>query len=395
MEIILKLTSPSNLIHMIRINNPAKSFLSALILILIVQFSFAQGNDKTAIRNQWMEGNYGLMVHWLAPNFDGSGKTPLAIRRDYQADLNAATDGFDLDLFIKEFDKTGADWLIFTIGQNTGTYASPNSIIDSLCGPGHTSERDLVLEIARAVKLRGKRFIAYLPCEIKANTTLHEGFGWTTEPGTDQAVFQENYLKVIREWSLRLGNLCDGWWFDGCYDWEYFNNKYILWDKWYLAAREGNKNAVVTFNDGSFLTGKMEPVRSEHDYTSGESLVLVNSRIRAGLNDDSPLFIPEQKYVTGTKCLYHALLPIDGYWALNRSKFPDWANIPFEYTLPANPAEMPKPIYDNDHLFKFVKDFTQSGGAVTLNANISQEGYLSDETIKQMKALKKAMRKNH
>ena len=375
-------------------NKHTNFYYWTIILMLFAQFSFAQGNDKTSIRTQWMEGNYGLMVHWLAPNFDGSGKTPLAIKRNYLEDLNAAVDAFDLDLFMKEFDKTGAKWLIFTIGQNTGTYASPNAAIDSLAGPGHTSKRDLVLEIAKAVKQRGKRFIAYLPCEIKANTTLHEGFGWTTEQGTNQATFQENYLKVICEWSLRFGNLCDGWWFDGCYDWEYFNNKYFFWDEWYAAARAGNKNAVITFNNGSFLTGKMEPVCPEHDYTSGESLVLINSKIRAGLKDDSPLFVPEQKYVSGTKCLYHALLPIDGYWSLHRSKFPDWANIPFEYIPPVDSREMPAPIYNDEELTKFVKDFTTPGGAVTLNVNISQEGYLSEKTIKQMKVLKKAMKRH-
>ncbi len=362
-------------------------FILAVVL-LSTQISFTGNKEKAHARTEWMEGKYGLMVHWLAPNFDNNTtvkkKSPLALTREYYADLNRAVNAFDLDLFMKAFDRTGAEWLIFTIGQNTGTYASPNSVIDSLCGPGHTSKRDLVLEIAKAIKQREKRFIAYLPCEIKGNNTIHEGFGWNLEEGTDQVEFQRKYLKAIEEWSLRLGDLCDGWWFDGCNDWPIFDNKYMLWDKWYWAARAGNKNAVLTFNNGSFLTGKMVPVRPEHDYSSGESLVLINSKIRAGLKNDSPLFIPEQKYVPETKCLYHALLPIDGYWSLHRSKFPDWANIPFEYTPPADSTEMPAPIYQDGELLKFVKDFTKYGGAVTINVNISQEGILSEKTIQQM-----------
>lgn len=366
--------------------------LSLFILALCWEIVLNQQNENNVdTHSAWMEGKYGLMVHWLSPNYDGTGKIPLAIKRKYLTDLNEAVNAFDLDLFMKEFDKTGAEWLIFTIGQNTGTYASPNSIIDSLAGPGHTPKRDLVLEIARAVKQKGKRFIAYLPCEIKSNTTLHKGFEWTTELDTDQAAFQKNYLKAVREWSLRFGGLLDGWWFDGCYPWDDFNNKYLFWDEWYTAALAGNKNAVVTFNDGSFLTGKMNPVRPEHDYTSGESLVLIDSKIRVGLKDGSPLFIPEQKYVPGTKCLYHALLPIDGYWSLNHSKFPDWANIPFDYTPPEDPTIMPAPIYSDEELIKFVRDFIRVGGAVTINANISQEGYLSKKTIKQLKNLKDAL----
>ena len=118
---------------------------------------------------------------------------------------------------MKDFDRSGAEWLIFTIGQNTGTYARPNSVIDSLAGKGHTPKRDLVLEIAKAVKKRGKRFIAYLPCEIRKNESLLKGFAWNPELNTDQAEFQRLYLKAVREWAVRFGKNLDGWWFDGCY----------------------------------------------------------------------------------------------------------------------------------------------------------------------------------
>lgn len=366
-----------------------KTYLLVLLVFFVIQISCNNNKRKEISRTSWMEGKYGVMVHWLSPNFDTSiaikKKEPLAITREYYADLDKAVDAFDLDLFMNEFERTGASWLIFTIGQNTGTYASPNSVINSLCGPGHTPERDLVLEIAAAVKSRGKKFIAYLPCEIKANITLHKGFGWTLQEETDQAVFQRKYLKVVEEWSLRFSDLCDGWWFDGCYvDRKVFKNKFMFWDEWYKAARAGNKNAVLTFNDGSFLTGKMIPIRPEHDYSSGECLVLIDSKIRAGLKDDSPLFLPEQKYVPEMNCLYHALLPIDGYWSLHRSPFPDWANVPFEYTPPRDSTEMPAPIYSNEELLKFIKGFTQYGGAVTMNVNISQEGILSEKTIQQL-----------
>lgn len=338
-----------------------------------------------------MEKKYGIMVHWLSPKFDGTGKFPLAVTRNYITNLNEAVDSFDLDLFLKEFKRTGAEWLIFTVGQNTGTYASPNSVIDSLAGPGHTPKRDLVMKIASALDKMGKRFIIYLPCEIRLNTTLIDPLGWNTEMGTDQAVFQKNYCNIIREWSLRYGDLVDGWWFDGAYRTEFLYHKYILWDEWYSAARAGNKNAVITFNDGSYLSGLMEPIRPEHDYTSGEAMVLIDSRIKAGLKDDAPLFLPEQKYHPGTKTLYHALLPIDGDWVLNGEGFPDWANAPFKHVTSFRSGEFPAaPIYDNDELIKFIKNFTKYDGAVTLNVSISQEGYLSEETLKQMEAIKES-----
>ena len=54
-------------------------------------------------------------------------------------DLQRALDAFDLDLFLSHSHKTQADWLIFTIAQNSGYYASHNQTRDRLLGPGHTS----------------------------------------------------------------------------------------------------------------------------------------------------------------------------------------------------------------------------------------------------------------
>ena len=70
-----------------------------------------------------VQGSYGVMVHWLAPG-------PAAEKGPYIRDLNRAVDAFQLDRFVQDFQRTGADWLIFTIGQNTSYYASPNATLD-------------------------------------------------------------------------------------------------------------------------------------------------------------------------------------------------------------------------------------------------------------------------
>jgi len=334
---------------------------------------------------QWMEGKYGIMVHWLAPG-------PPPQFGEYKSDLNEAIDDFDVEGFMKDFDRTGADWLIFTIGQNTGYYASPNSVIDSLAGPGHTPERDLVLEIARAVKRRGKKFIAYLPCEVNANTPMHEGFAWNTEPGTDQAEFQARYLRAVREWALRFGDNLDGWWIDGSYYWDIFHNKYMRWEQWYDALRAGNPASVLTFNDGSYLQKKIVPIMPEHDYLPGECFVLVNSEIRLGWDPEgAQYYMPQSAYVDSTNCLNHALLPIDAHWA-HGSKYPDEKYFPFDIEKPARQDMMEHPIFEDKQLFKFVKDFTDVGGAVTLNVGAFQEGRLGEETLQQLDRMQKYMK---
>lgn len=371
------------------------------ILFALCFFSFfihsinrVKSQETNLPRSEWMKGKYGIMVDWLSPNFDTTkiNKTPLPEKGAYKNDLNEAVNGFDVNRFMKDFDQSGAEWLIFTIGQNTGTYASPNSVIDSLAGKGHTSKRDLVLEIAKAVKKRGKRFIAYLPCEIRVNESLLKGFAWNPELNTDQAEFQRLYLKAVREWAVRFGKNLDGWWFDGCYsNHPIFDNKQMNWEAWYDAARAGNMDAVLTFNDGSYLKSIIKPIVPEHDYLSGEQLVIIDGKLRLGLKKEGyKLYLPQSAYVEGTQCLNHTLLTIDAYWAHNSesAKFPEWANYPYKGNQLPTPDGMEPPAYSDKELQMFVKNYTDIGGAVTLNVGIFQEGHIGKLTLKQLQVMK-------
>jgi hypothetical protein len=123
----------------------------------------------------WLgQGKFGMMVHWL------SARTPQQHQHDIK-DHNEAVKRFDLAGFLDSFRRTGADWLIFTISQNTGYYASPNRVLDRLAGRGYASDRDLVLEIAQGVKQLGKRVTvhgkqatAHRPAR---RVRIHEGTG--------------------------------------------------------------------------------------------------------------------------------------------------------------------------------------------------------------------------
>jgi hypothetical protein len=313
-----------------------------------------------------MQGaGFGLMVHWLAP-----GPAPEVGERLLEPDR--AVDGFDLERFRTDFEQSGADWLIFTIGQNTGFYASPNAVLDRLVGSGHASRRDLVLEIARAVHRLGKRFIAYLPAEVNAQSPeIHAGFAWNP---ADQSEFQRRYTRFIREYAARLGSLLDGWWFDGCYTWPAFHNSLYDWPLWCGAARAGNPDAALAFNDGSFCVGIDRPLAPDQDYLSGEVEVLRTGMLRLGRGEDAPLVLPLTRFVPGTSCQWHALVPIDCHWAHEA------------------PGPMEPPRYRDDELFAFVKRCRSVGGAVTLNVGIYQEGHLGAESLSQLRRLSESLR---
>jgi hypothetical protein len=291
-------------------------------------------------------GSFGIMVHWLAP---GPGRE----KGEYVRDLNRAVDGFDLERFIRDFQATGADWLIFTIGQNTSYYASPNPVLDRLAGPGHCSKRDLVLEIAQRLHKSGKRFIAYLPSEVNAPTGLHKPFAWNPK---DQSEFQRRYTSFIREYAVRYGKNLDGWWFDGCYTWDVFPNRTYNWPLWFDAARAGNPDAAVAFNDG---VGHTKPVTPLQDYLSGEA---------------DRLYPPKSGFAEGTTCQWHTLVPIDCEW------------------IYGGPGPMPPPKYTDADLFRFVKRCKAVKGAVTLNVGIYQEGKMAPASVSQLSRLAVALK---
>ena len=335
--------------------------------------------DRTA----WMRGRYGVMCHWLFPGV-------LPEKGESAPNLDEAVNRFDVGRFLADFEATGGNWLVFTFGQNSGYYASPNPEIDKLAGIGHCSQRDLALEIAEGVHRLSKRFIAYLPCEIGGNRSLHEGFAWNTEEGTDQAEFQRRYVRMVEEWAVRFGKRIDGWWFDGCYTWPVFHNGHMAWPSWYDAARAGNPDAILTFNDGCFCVGSTRPIVADHDYLSGEADMLVKGRIRLGrTSGPAQTHLPESRFVPDTRCQWHCLVPIDCMW-MHGNPPPDWLpDSPYraiDPTLTHGPME--PPLYSDDDLYSFLSDCLNVGGAVTLNVGIYQEGHLGQETVRQLARLR-------
>ncbi len=140
----------------------AQSVLAGFFLWMVVAATLAAAPietkkpDGTPNRAAWMaQGTFGIMTHYL---ITPKGSTP----QERTADLNRIVDQFDLVRYMKQFDETGADWLIFTLGQGTGYLSSRNDFIDRLEG-GFTPHRDLIGEIGKQLKRRGKRLIVYLP----------------------------------------------------------------------------------------------------------------------------------------------------------------------------------------------------------------------------------------
>jgi hypothetical protein len=341
----------------------ASSILGASALLSGLRVLAAPPQTRARGRAEWMSGRWGIMVHWIAP-----GPAPEVGTR--VRNLEIAVNNFNLARFVDDLRESGASWVIFTLGQNTGLYVGRNKYLEQKGFGQLQSGRDLVLEMAEAIKAEDRRFIAYLPGEVGNSRKVQPLFSWD-EPNREE--FEKAYLPFVKAYSDHLGRSCDGWWFDGCYDSKTYPWASRNWRDWAEAARSGNPERVIAFNDGSFLSRKLAPTSTEQDFLAGECGKIVDGRAAFG-RDPGQSFQPSQAMVANTNCLYHVLTPIDcnGKWGHEM------------------PGPMPPPAYEDDQLITFVRNWVKIGAAVTLNVGIYQEGHLSPATVAQLKRLKAA-----
>jgi len=349
-----------------------KTLIILFLLTLCTTLCMSQDFDKApnSKRAEWMsKGTYGMMTHYL---ISPQGNT----EAEKTADFNKTIDNFDLNLYMKAFDASKADWLIFTIGQNTGYWNSPNSVIDSKV-PGRTPNRDLVLEVAKAVKKRGKHFIAYLPGEAEAlpEQKLKDAFNWND----GRMDFFFTWEKFLREYSLKLGKNCDGWWIDGCYP-QIHQGKFD-WSIWAKAMRAGNPNSIVAFSDASYCVGNLKNLTSENDYFPGEVHATEDGFIRIDplfgdtyLDDNGKIrlyatppkfFVPKGKYLDGA--LLHALVPLDS--TFNPAVKNEWTYYPVE------------------DMIRLAHSFDEVGGAITFNVPVEKTGEIPQSSVDKLIAI--------
>ena len=228
------------------------------------------GNSNT----DWFhDAGYGIMVHYLSSNI---------VQDKGSKEWNDAVDSFDTDDFASKANEAGAGFVMFTLGQNSGYYCSPNAAYDSIVGtaPGELcSRRDLPLDLIQSLKKYNIPVILYLPSNPPiSNRLVSEKFRYSY--GKDSATSQYNQPlleKMIREWSLRYGTDVKGWWFDGLYAWNGIKSTRMDMSLKYnisthtLAAKAGNKNSIVTYNYGF---GTIQVNTPYCDYSSGEKMTI-------------------------------------------------------------------------------------------------------------------------
>ncbi|MBN2310349.1 MAG: alpha-L-fucosidase [Candidatus Hydrogenedentes bacterium] len=296
------------------------------------------------IRGAWFpKAKYGVFVHFLG---GGDG-------------WNEQVERFDADAFAQQMKEAGAAYVIFTLGQNSGYYCSPNATYSNYCGyePGdRCSNRDLPKDLIEALGKHGIRLMLYLPSRApQADKNAMERLNDVHERQPAPQEFTKRWSEVICEWALRYGKNVHGWWFDGSYNtagWDDLDEPYN-WATWAAACRAGNPDSILAFNPGTNLEKAFSRLTGEQDYTAGEQ--------------NSFTVLPEQ-YPAPEGMTWHILAHLGTSWA--RSDGPQ---------------------HSDQAMIDYIRTVNAQGGVVSIDVHV-EDGRLYAPHLAQLKAIAGAIR---
>jgi len=337
------------------------------VAVLAAAVVCSPGHCDAADKTDWFhQARWGVMTHYLALPPSAWGGPELSAEA-----WNKQVDDFDVQGLADQIASTGAKYLLFTIGQNSGHYCSPNATYDKFVGiaPSKCSRRDLVAELAKALKAKDIRLMVYLPSGAPgADRVARKKLGWLWgqaggwqlpgEPvGGRLADFQRKWEAIIREWSLRWGKDVSGWWIDGCYfaDQMYRFDDEPNFASFVRALKAANPDAIVAFNPG--VRVPVAALTKYDDYTAGE--VNLNQLPQAVAACPGRWLECE-----GAKVQFHILTFLGKNWcAGDRPEWPD------------------------DKIIDFSRQLWEKGGVITYDVPIQKDGLIPQPFLDQLRAI--------
>ena len=131
----------------------------------------------------------GISVHWTAQT---------APREGAAREFADAVARFRLEDFLAAVERSGAEYVIFTVAHGLQKLPCPHPVVESIL-PGRTVERDLLGELARELARRNKKLIVYY------NHSCNQG----DDPEWEQAV---GYHEPSSSgWRKTCAGSCAGW----------------------------------------------------------------------------------------------------------------------------------------------------------------------------------------
>ncbi|SFA74993.1 Alpha-L-fucosidase [Cohnella sp. OV330] len=336
--------------------------IAAMLIGLAIPRQQASAQTYNANTDWFMQGKYGLFVQWLYGGGDMTG------------DWNTLVNGFNVARFAQQANESGAKYVIFTLGQNSGYFASPNATYDLLTGRTATttkmSTRDLPMDLYDALAPYGIKLMLYLPARTPSDDPGVGDILGDPAPIYDHLAtqdFQAKWESIIQEWSDRYGSKVAGWWFDGTYNngAQYgkpdISQAYTDYTKAHnfqtfaAAAKHGNANAIVAFDPGLAVD---LPMTTHADYITGEQnqLSILPSQANAA---------PYTRWIGGIQ------------WSETAYQGNDWNSFGLKYTTP----------YIVDYLSKV----TNQSGVLSFGPHVDKTGNINAPQLAQLVAIKNGL----
>ncbi len=300
------------------------------------------------------DAKWGVFIHYLV--------SPKVTPEKWNDQVNR----FDVQGLVDQIASINAQYLIFTIGQNSGHYCAPNSIYDDFVGikPSKCSQRDLIIDLSEKLAQQDINLLVYLPSGAPdKDKTAMQKLEWKRgkypsysypEGGPKGDVeerlekFQQKWEKIIGEWSEQWGNAVKGWWFDGCYFARamYEHPDPPNFQSFAAAARKGTPSSIIAFNPG--VTVPIISITEYEDYTAGE----ISNKM-----PDCP-----GRWVNQAQ--YHILTYLGKFWGKGNPRFKD------------------------DYILNYVKRIVEKEGVITFDVETSKAGYLRKSCLRQLRVLR-------
>jgi hypothetical protein len=193
---------------------------------------------------------------------------------------NQFVDGFDVNGFADQMAEGKVGWVMFCIDDHYFAWpCAPNQTFSRYTGyaPGDKcSRRDLILDLATALKAKDIKLICYfagLNGGMKEPQIYH-GLADDGNPKTAPSVeCRKRRIEVLKEYVDRYGDQIAGWWFDGMEP-----NSYQAqpndWRTIDTVVHAGNPRSVIAFSWGDNEQGCIQ--QGIDDYTAGDTWAKVD-----------------------------------------------------------------------------------------------------------------------
>lgn len=322
----------------------AGSLRSLDVLPVAAKDDYQQRVASLRADTSWIrQKGYGVMLQYGAWGYPENGD-----RNPWE---QVAGD-FDVAEFARMVDEDmGAKWVIWSITWRGSHFPMPLATVDAIV-PDHTIQRDLMADLAAALKSRGIKMMFYYH-------PGHEDAAWWAANWQDpyhKKRFIDNWIAVMTEIGNRYGEDLAGWFFDDgvCYSPAPF-------EAMTRAAKSGFPGRLVSYNNWilPILTDFQDVQMGEGFTGSAETEVGSN-----GIYEGGP----------------HEGLQAHGMFCVNSYEWGIWRP---NTVTPLN--------VNADMAIGIVKNANRRGQAMSLNFDMYEDGTVTPETLDMFRQLKAAI----